>query len=121
MAEMELVVDHPAYWAAWHYYCAHTPGNPMAYAAFVMKDADLGKEAAQTLLKEAKRQRAIPGISGTSFDVQPHLNSSPDVPSPVWELPGRPEGGPDGRHFGTMIESLEWVGGYLPGDQAGSP
>jgi hypothetical protein len=121
MAEMELVVDHPAYWAAWHYYCAHTPGNPMAYAAFVMKDADLGKEAAQTLLKEAKRQRAIPGISGTSFDVPPHLNSSPDVPSPVWELPGRPEGGPDGRHFGTMIESLEWVGGYLPGDPAGSP
>jgi hypothetical protein len=122
MAEMELVIDHPAYWAAWHNYCAHTPGNPMAYAAYITKDSAIGRQAAQTLLREAKRQRAIPGISGTSFDVQPHLNSSPDLPSPVDELPGRPEGGPDGRHFGTMIESLEWVGQYLPSDvNQGSP
>ena len=116
MAEMELVVDHPAYWTAWHYYGAHTPGNPMAYAAYVMKDANLAQQAAQTLVAASKHRVIRPGEFGANFDVKPHLNSSPDVPDPVWELPGRPEGGPDGRKFGTMIESLDWVGDYLPKD-----
>ncbi len=116
MSEMELVVDHPAFWTAWHYYAAHTPGNPMAYAAYVTKDAALGKQAAQALAAQARHRDILPGHFGAEFDVAPHLNSSADVPSPIWELPGRPEGGPDGRRFGTMIESLDWVGGYLPKD-----
>jgi hypothetical protein len=116
MAEMELVVDHPAYWAAWHNYGAHTPGNPTAYAAYVMKDAKLGQQAAQTLIAAARHRVIQPGEFGVNFDVKPHLVPAPDVPSPVWELTGRPEGGPDGRRLGTMIESLDWVGGYLPKD-----
>jgi hypothetical protein len=88
----------------------------MAYAAFVTKDAALGQQAAQSLAAEARHRDILPGRFGAEFDVAPHLNSSADVPSPVWELPGRPEGGPDGRRFGTMIESLDWVGGYLPKD-----
>jgi uncharacterized protein YciI len=117
MSEMELVVDHPAYWTAWHYYGAHTPGNPMAYAAYVMKDADLARQAAQTLVVLSHPREIRSGQFGVKWDDKPHLNSTPDVPRPVWELTGRPEGGPDGRRFGTMIESLDWVGDYLPKDQ----
>jgi hypothetical protein len=117
MAEMELVVDHPKYWEAWHYYASHTPGNPMAYAAYVTKNAVLGRQAAQTLIDAAKHREIRPGEFGVSFDAKPHLVPAPDVPSPVWELPGRPEGGPDGRRLGTLIESLDWVGEYLPRDQ----
>jgi len=116
MSEMELVVDHPKYWEAWHYYAAHTPGNPMAYAAYVTKNADLGRQAAQTLIEDAKHHEIRPGQFGVTFDVKPHLVPAPDVPSPLWEFPGRPEGGPDGRHFGTLVESLDWAGEYLPND-----
>jgi hypothetical protein len=116
MAEMELVVDHPAYWAAWHNYGAHTPGNPMAYAAYVMKDANLAQQAAQTLIAAAQPRAIQPGQFGVKWDDKAHLSPVSVVPSPVWELTGRPEGGPDGRRFGTMIESLDWVGGYLPKD-----
>jgi hypothetical protein len=38
------------------------------------------------------------------------------VPSPRVEYPGRPEGGPDGRRWGTLIETLDWAGEYLPKD-----
>ena len=117
MAEMELVVDHPKYWEAWHYYAAHTAGNPMAYAAYVTKDADLGRQAAETLIAAAQHREIRPGEYGVNFDVKPHLVPPPDVPSPVWELKGRPEGGPDGRRLGALIESLDWVGEYLPKDQ----
>jgi hypothetical protein len=116
MAEMELVVDDPPYWKAWHYYAARTPGNPMAYAAYVTRDPVLAKKAAEALVAEARHRDLQPGQFGAEFDVAPHLNDSPDVPSPIRELPGRPEGGPDGRRFGTMIESLDWVGQYLPND-----
>ena len=116
MAEMELVVDHPKYWEAWHYYGAHTVGNPMAYAAYVTKNADLGHKAAETLVAAARHREIKQGEFGVNFDVKPHLVSGPDVPSPVWELPGRPEGGPDGRRLGTLIESLDWVGEYLPNE-----
>ena len=114
MAEMELIVDHPKYWEAWHYYAAHTDGNPMAYAAYVTKNAELGQQAAQTLIAAARHREIRPGEFGVNFDVKPHLVSGPDVPSPVWELKGRPEGGPDGRRLGTLIESLDWAGEYLP-------
>jgi hypothetical protein len=116
MAEMELVVDHPAYWAAWHNYGAHTPGQPMAYAAYVMKDANLGQQVAQTLVAASRHRVIQPGQFGVNFDVKAHLVSAPDVPSPVWELTGMPEGGPDGHRMRTIIESLDWAGQYLPKD-----
>jgi hypothetical protein len=116
MAEMERVVDHPQYWEAWHYYAANTPGSPMAYAAYITKNAELGRKAAQTLIAAAQPREIPPGAFGVHFDVKPHLVPAPDVPSPVWELKGRPEGGPDGRRLGTLIESLDWAGEYLPKD-----
>jgi hypothetical protein len=117
MAEMELVVEHPKYWEAWHHYAANTPGNPMAYAAYVTKNADLGQQAAQTLINVAKHREIRPGEFGVNFDAKPRLVPAPDVPNPIWELPGRPEGGPDGRRLGTLLESLDWAGEYLPKDQ----
>jgi hypothetical protein len=116
MAEMERVVDHPQYWTAWHYYAANTSGSPMAYAAYITKNTDLGRQAAQTLIAAAQPREIPPGGFGVHFDVKPHLVPAPDVPSPVWELKGRPEGGPDGRRLGTLIESLDWAGEYLPKD-----
>jgi hypothetical protein len=117
MAEMELVVDHPAYWEAWHNYAAHTPGNPMAYAAYVMKDANLGQQAAQTLIiRRRGMSGGAEGAGPVDWSLKPRLTSGPDVPSPVWELLGRPQAAGDGRRFGTMIETLDWVGGYLPKD-----
>jgi hypothetical protein len=114
MAEMELVVDHPKYWEAWHSYASRTAGNPMAYAAYVTKNAELGKQAAQVLIGDAQHREIRPGAFGVNFDVKPHLVPAPDVPRAVWELQGRPEGGPDGRRLGTLIESIDWVGEYLP-------
>jgi hypothetical protein len=116
MAEMERIVDHPQYWEAWHYYAANTPGSPMAYAAYITKNAELGRQAAQTLIASAQPREIPPGAFGVHFDLKPHLVPAPDVPSPVWELKGRPEGGPDGRKLGTLIESLDWAGEYLPKD-----
>ena len=114
MAEMELTVDHPQYWKAWHYYAASTPGNPMAYAAYVTKNPELGRQAAQTLVAAAQPREIPAGAFGVRFDVKPHLIAAPDVPRAVWEFPGRPEGGPDGRKWGTLIETLDWAGEYLP-------
>jgi hypothetical protein len=88
----------------------------MAYAAYVMKDANLAQQAAQTLIAAAQPRAIQPGQFGVKWDDKAHLSPVSVVPSPVWELTGRPEGGPDGRRFGTMIESLDWVGGYLPKD-----
>jgi hypothetical protein len=116
MAEMELVVDHPAYWQAWHTYSAHTEGQPMAYAAYVMKDAALGQQAAQSLIGRGGRRGG--GAGGPSnFSVKPHLVSGPDVPSSLMEAQGRPQAAGDGHRLRTIIESLEWVGEYLPKDQ----
>ena len=122
MAEMERVVDYPKYWEAWHYHAAHTPGNPMAYAAYATKDAELGRQAAQTLVEAAQPHEIRPGAFGVRFDLKPRLISPPDVSKPVWEFPGRPEGGPDGRRLGTLIESLDWAGDYLlPDPPASAP
>ena len=116
MAEMELVVDHPKYWEAWHNYAVRTPGQPMAYAAYVIKNADLGRRVAATLVADARPRDPRPGAFGVNFGVKPHLVSGPDVPSPVRELPGRPKGGPDGHRLLVLIESLDWAGEYLPKD-----
>jgi hypothetical protein len=89
----------------------------MAYAAYVTKNAELGRKAAESLIAAAQHREIRPGAFGVHFDVKPHLVPAPDVPSPVWELNGRPEGGPDGRRLGSLIESLEWAGEYLPKEQ----
>jgi len=114
MAEMELVVDHPQYWEAWHNYAVRTAGQPMAYGAYVTKNAELGRQVAQTLIADARHREIPAGAYGVNFDVKPHLVSGPDVPSPVWELQGRPEAGPDAHRLLVMIESLDWAGEYLP-------
>jgi hypothetical protein len=116
MAEMELVVDHPKYWEAWHNYAVRTAGQPMAYAAFVTKNAALGRQVAQTLIVAAQHREIRPGAYGVNFDVKPHRVTGPDVPSPVWELEGRPEAGPDAHRLLVLIESLDWAGEYLPKD-----
>jgi hypothetical protein len=116
MAEMELVVDHPKYWEAWHNYAVRTAGQPMAYGAYVTKNAELGRQVAQTLIADARHREIPPGAYGVNFDVKPHLVSGPDVPRPVWELQGRPEAGPDAHRLLVQIESLDWAGEYLPKD-----
>jgi hypothetical protein len=116
MAEMELVVDHPKYWEAWHNYAVRTAGQPMAYGAYVTKNADLGRQVAQSLVAEARPREIPAGAFGIRLDVKPHLVSGPDVPSPVWELQGRPEAGPDAHRLLVMLESLDWAGEYLPKD-----
>ncbi len=70
MAELELVVDHPAYWEAWHNYAAHTAGSPMAYAAYVTKNAALGRQAAQSLIAEAQPRVIRPGQFGVDFNAK---------------------------------------------------
>jgi len=40
--------------------------------------------------------------------------AGPDVPSPVWELQGRPEAGPDAHRLLVILESLDWASEYLP-------
>lgn len=114
MAELELVVDHPKYWEAWHNYASRTAGQPMAYAAYVTKNAELGRQVAQTLLtREAGRTGG--GRGGfVDFNVQPRLTTGPDLPSPVRELSGRPEAAGDAHRLLIILESLDWVGEYLP-------
>lgn len=114
MAEMELVVDHPKYWEAWHNYAVRTAGQPMAYGAYITKNPELGRQVAQSLTADAQHHEIRPGAYGVNFDVKPHLVSGPDVPSPVWELQGRPEAGPDAHRLLVILESLDWVGEYLP-------
>ncbi|MGA3182122.1 MAG: Tat pathway signal sequence domain protein [Verrucomicrobiota bacterium] len=114
MAELELVVEHPNYWEAWHQYAVRTVGQPMAYAAYVTKDAALGRQVAQTLIAASQHHEIRPGAFGVNFDVKPHRVTGPDVPSPVWELEGRPEAGPDAHRLLVLIESLDWAGEYLP-------
>jgi hypothetical protein len=114
MAEMELVVDHPKYWEAWHNYAVRTAGQPMAYGAYITKNPELGRQVAQSLAADAQHREIQPGAYGVNFDVKPHLVSGPDVPSPVWELQGRPEAGPDAHRLLVILESLDWASEYLP-------
>ena len=114
MAEMELVVDHPKYWEAWHNYAVRTAGQPMAYGAYITKNPELGRQVAQSLAADAQHHEIRPGAYGVNFDVKPHLVSGPDVPSPVWELQGRPEAGPDAHRLLVILESLDWANEYLP-------
>src|SRR5208283_355070 len=114
MAEMELVVDHPKYWEAWHNYAVRTAGQPMAYGAYITKNPELGRQVAQSLTADAQHHEIRPGAYGVNFDVKPHLVSGPDVPSPVWELQGRPEAGPDAHRLLVILESLDWASEYLP-------
>jgi hypothetical protein len=107
MAELELSVDYPRYWEAWHAYAATGDGRLLAYAAWVTKNPELGRRAWQG--------RANGGRAGTQvFATQFHTVEPPDVPAPLREPPGRPEAGPDGNRLGNLIQMLEWAGQYLP-------
>jgi len=120
MAEMELVIDHPKYWEAWHNYAVRTPGQPMAYAAYVTKNAELGRQVAQTLISRSDGRGGSVG-GPVDFSVKPRLTSGPDVPSPVLEVQGRPQAAGDAHRLLTIIESLDWVGEYLPKEQPTPP
>jgi hypothetical protein len=113
MAEMEGVVDHPKFWAAWHQYAKLTPGQPMAYAAHVLKDANLGKRAAEELIGGVNAKGVKTG-GFVDYGVKPHWVSGPDVPRPVNEPQGRPEAAGDAHRLLVLLESLDWVGDYLP-------
>ena len=107
MAELELSVDYPQYWEAWHAYAATGDGRLLAYAAWVTKNPELGRRAWQG--------RANGGRAGTQvFATEFHTVEPPDVPVPLREPPGRPEAGPDGNRLGNLIQMLEWAGQYLP-------
>jgi hypothetical protein len=106
MAELELTVDYPQYWEAWHAYAATGEGRLLAYAAWATKNAELGKRAWQG--------RENGGRGGTQvFATQLHTVEPPDVASPLREAPGRPETAGDGNRFNNLIEMLEWAGQYL--------
>jgi hypothetical protein len=106
MAELELSVDYPQYWEAWHAYAATGDGRLLAYAAWVTKNAELGKRVWQ--------DRRGGGRAGTQvFATQFHTVEPPDVAVPLREAPGRPEAGPDGNRLGALIQMLEWAGQYL--------
>jgi len=91
MAEMERVVDHPKYWEAWHYYAANTPGSPMAYAAYITKNADLGRKAAETLIAAAQPRE----IRSRVRDVLDHF------------LGIRGVEGPQAREIGLVIDGVQ--------------
>jgi hypothetical protein len=116
MAEMEMVVDHPKYWEAFHNYAVNSGSEqPQAYGAYITKNADLGRRVAQGLVG---RGGGRGGGSGgfVNFGVQPHVVSGPDVPNTLRELQGRPEAGGDAHRLLILLETLDWVGEYLPKD-----
>jgi hypothetical protein len=107
MSELELSIDYPKYWEAWHAYAAAGDGRPLAYAAWVLKNPELGKRVWQT--------RQLGGRGGVqAFATQFNQVNPPDVPFPLREAPGQPSAGPDGNRLGALIQMLEWAGQYLP-------
>jgi len=106
MSELELSIDYPKYWEAWHAYAAAGDGRPLAYAAWVTKNPELGQRVWQTRLQGGRG-------GGPAFMTEFHQVNPPDVPFPLREASGQPSAGPDGNRLGALIQMLEWAGQYL--------
>ena len=109
MAEMELTVEHPKYWEAFHAYAAAQAGQPQAYAAYVMKDAQLGARVWQGLSGQGRG-----GGMGAQFSAKAAPLTGPDVPHALQEVRGRPEAAGDAHRLLLMIEEMEWAREYAP-------
>jgi len=108
MSELELSIDYPKYWEAWHAYAASGDGRPLAYAAWVTKNPELSS-ATRLANPPARRPWRSP-----AFMTEFHQVNPPDVPFPLREASGQPSAGPDGNRLGALIQMLEWAGQYLP-------
>jgi hypothetical protein len=107
MAEMELTVDYPKYWETFHNSVVNQTGQPLAYAAYALKSAELGARVWQ--------EPAGPGgRGGGRGDAKPKPVTGPDVPSALQEMPGRPQAAGDGHRLRVLIEELEWAGQWAP-------
>jgi hypothetical protein len=108
MAEMELTVDHPKYWEAFHAYAAGQTGQPLAYAAYATKNAQLGARVWQSLSAQGR------GGMGANFSAQATPLTGPDVPFVLQELRGRPEAAGDAHRLLILLESMEFAREYAP-------
>jgi hypothetical protein len=111
MSEMELSVDHPKYWEVFHQSVANQTGQPLAYAAYMLKNPELGARVWQELTNRGGR-----GGRPDSYAAKPALLTGPDIPNPLQEVPGRPQAAGDGHRLRVLIEELEWVGQWAPKD-----
>jgi hypothetical protein len=109
MAEMELTVDDPKYWDAFHAYAATQTGQPLAYASYVLKDPQLGARVWQELAGGGRG-----GGMGANFSVPAHPLTGPEIPNALQEVPGRPEAAGDAHRLLILIESMEWANDYAP-------
>jgi hypothetical protein len=106
MAELELSIDYPEFWKAFHAYAAKGNGRLLAYAAWMTKNATLGRRVWQDSDRPGFERRS--GFPTKFRTVQP-----PDVPAAVIESPSRPEAAGDSQRFLNLIEALDWAGEYL--------
>jgi hypothetical protein len=106
MAELELNIDYPEFWKAFHTYAATGTGRLLAYGAWATHDDELGRKVWQSF--------ARPGFEGRSgFPTEFRKVEPPDVPAALSEAPIRTEAAGDAQRLINLIEALEWAGKYL--------
>ncbi|MGD1031452.1 MAG: hypothetical protein ABSA05_09945 [Opitutaceae bacterium] len=112
MSEMELYVDNPQYWEVFHRSVANQTDQPLAYAAYIYKDPEMGARVWQDMTGRGGRRGR--GGRGDPYDAKPALLTGPDVPNPLQEVAGRPQAAGDGHRLRVLIEELEWAGQWAP-------
>ena len=106
MAELELNIDYPEFWKAFHGYAVTGTGRLLAYGAAATNSDELGRKVWESF--------ARPGFEGRSgFPTQFRTVAPPDVPSALSEAPIRTETAGDSQRMINLIEALEWAGKYL--------
>ena len=106
MAELELNIDYPEFWKAFHIYATTGTGRLLAYGAWATHNDELGRRVWQSF--------ARPGFEGRSgFPTQFRTVEPPDVPAAISEAPIRTEAAGDAQRLINLIEALEWAGKYL--------
>lgn len=105
--QLMQMIDYPEFWKAWTEMAARGSGRLLAYAAYVRKDAAMGRNV---------WQQSPTGDSSVrqAFSTKLHTVEGPDVPATLQEAPGRPEAAGDGQRMLNIIECLELAGQYLP-------
>jgi len=123
--ELRTLIDVPEFWKTWLESCEQPRGGArtLAYAAYIKKDAALGRAAWEGLLStgggrssgaSATAPRgAPPAAMRQRFPEKPVLIQGPDVLNPVQEIPMVDTGG-DSQWGLNVIEALELAGEYLP-------
>jgi len=106
MAELELNIDYPEFWKAFHGYAVTGTGRLLAYGAAAAKSDELGRKVWESLSR--------PGFEGRSgFPTEFRTVQPPDVPAALSEAPIRTEAAGDAQRLLNLIEALEWAGKYL--------